>query len=193
MSSLQLYQAYKDGILIPWKKREPEAYKSASELLVADRGGFIFEPKLGIHDNVVEVDFASMYPTLMARRNISAETVLCECCPDSSNRVPELGYNICEKREGIVPKTLNIILRKRFAYKRMRNKAKDSKLWHVYNDRQNALKWILVTCFGYLGYRNTRFGKVDSHIAVCAFARDALLRTARIAEERGFENSSRNC
>lgn len=53
--------------------------------------------------------------------------------------------------------------------------------------RQAALKWILVTCFDYLGYRNARFGKVDAHIAVCAFARDALLKTARIAEERGFE------
>jgi len=47
--------------------------------------------------------------------------------------------------------------------------------------------WILVTCFGYLGYKNARFGKVDAHIAVCAFARDALLKTVRMAEERGFE------
>jgi len=49
------------------------------------------------------------------------------------------------------------------------------------------MKWILVTCFGYLGYRNARFGKVDAHIAVCAFARDTLLKAAHIAEENGFE------
>jgi DNA polymerase elongation subunit (family B) len=63
----------------------------------------------------------------------------------------------------------------------------DEKLRYAYNMRQAALKWILVTCFGYLGYRNARFGKVDAHIAVCAFARDALLKTARLAEEHGFE------
>jgi DNA polymerase elongation subunit (family B) len=187
MSSLQLYQATKDDILIPWKKREPEAFKSAWELLVADRGGFIFEPKLGIHDGVAEVDFSSMYPTLMAKRNISAETVLCKCCPDSRLRVPELGYNVCEKREGIVPRTLKMVLKKRDAYKRMRNEVADPKLKQVYDRRQGALKWILVTSFGYLGYRNARFGKVDAHIAVCAFARDALLKTVRMAEERGFE------
>ncbi len=187
MSSLQLYQATKDDILIPWKKREPEALKSAWELLVADRGGFIFEPKLGIHDGVAEVDFSSMYPTLMAKRNISAETVLCKCCPDSKVRVPELGYNVCEKREGIVPRTLKMILRKRATYKHLRGNAEDPKLRRVYDRRQSALKWILVTCFGYLGYRNARFGKVDAHIAVCAFARDALLKTVRMAEERGFE------
>jgi len=128
-----------------------------------------------------------MYPTLMANRNISAETVLCGCCPDSKLRVPELGYNVCEKREGIVPRTLRMILRKRATYKGLRNDAHDPRLRRVYNDRQNALKWILVTCFGYLGYKNARFGKVDAHIAVCAFAREALLKTVRIAEERGFE------
>ncbi|MFQ6077424.1 MAG: DNA polymerase domain-containing protein, partial [Candidatus Bathyarchaeia archaeon] len=187
MSSLQLYKATKDDILIPWKKREPEAFKSAWELLVADRGGFIFEPRVGIHDWVVEVDFSSMYPTLMANRNISAETVLCKCCPDSKLRVPELGYNVCEKREGIVPRTLKMILKKRATYKRLRDEAEDPELRQMYHRRQNALKWILVTCFGYLGYKNARFGKVDAHIAVCAFAREALLRTVRMAEERGFE------
>jgi len=187
MSSLQLYQATKDDILIPWKKREPEAFKSAWELLVADRGGFIFEPKLGIHDWIAEVDFSSMYPTLMAKRNISAETVLCKCCPDSTLRVPELGYNVCQKREGIVPRTLKMILKKRVTYKHLRNEAEDPKLRQIYNRRQKALKWILVTCFGYLGYKNARFGKVDAHIAVCAFAREALLKTVRMAEERGFE------
>jgi DNA polymerase elongation subunit (family B) len=63
----------------------------------------------------------------------------------------------------------------------------DKELRHTYNMRQAALKWILVTCFGYLGYRNARFGKVDAHIAVCAFARDGLLKTAAMAEQHGFE------
>jgi len=187
MSSLQLYQATKDDILIPWKKREPETFKSAWELLVADRGGFIFEPKMGIHDWVAEVDFSSMYPTLMAKRNISAETVLCKCCPDSKMKVPDLNYNVCEKREGIVPRTLRTILTKRSAYKRLKNGAEEPESRQVYDCRQKALKWILVTCFGYLGYKNARFGKVDAHIAVCAFAREALLKTVRMAEERGFE------
>ena len=187
MSSLQLYTAWKDDILIPWKKREPESFKSAWELFVADRGGFVFEPKLGFHTDVVEVDFTSMFPMLMLTRNISAETVLCKCCPNSELRVPELGYNICEKRRGIVPKTLDLLLAKRLKYKGLMREATDERERHVCNMRQAALKWILVTCFGYLGYRNARFGKVDAHIAVCAFARDALLKTAKMAEEHGFE------
>jgi DNA polymerase elongation subunit (family B) len=80
-----------------------------------------------------------------------------------------------------------MILKKRAIYKRLRNEAGNLEAQQVFNRRQNALKWILVTCFGYLGYKNARFGKVDAHIAVCAFAREALLRTVRIAEKRGFE------
>jgi len=169
MSSLQFYQAIKDGILIPRNKSIPEAFKTAYELLVGDRGGFVFEPKVGAHDFVGEVDFSSMYPILMANNNISAETVLCKCCPDSPRRIPELNYNICTKRDGIVPKTLRLVVDKRLYYKRLKMESDDAQLREVYDQRQAALKWILVTCFGYLGYRNAKFGTVDGHIGVCAF------------------------
>ena len=43
-----------------------------------------------------------------------------------------------------------------------------------------------MTCFGYLGYKNAKFGTVDGHIGVCAFGRDAFLRATRLAEGRGF-------
>jgi len=82
---------------------------------------------------------------------------------------------------------LDLLLRKRLEYKRLAKETDSSELRKVFDLRQSALKWILVTCFGYLGYRNAKFGKVDAHIAVCAFARDALLKTARLAEEHGFE------
>jgi DNA polymerase elongation subunit (family B) len=186
MSSLQFYQAIKNDVLIPRNKSIPEAFKSAYELLVADRGGFVYEPKVGIHDDVGEVDFSSMYPVLMMNNNISAETVLCKCCPDSRLRIPELGYHVCERREGIVPKALRVALSKRLLYKRLKAEAKDQRLKEVYDKRQAALKWILVTCFGYLGYKNAKFGTVDGHIGVCALGRDAFLRAARLAENRGF-------
>ncbi len=187
MTSIQMYQAIKDDILVPWEKSEPENFKSAQELITADRGGFYFEPKTGIHDDVGEIDFASMYPTLMMTKNISPETVNCECCPESSERVPELGYCICQRKKGIIPKTLKLLLKKRMDYKRLRDEAGDPETRKQYDHRQAALKWILVCSFGYLGFKNARFGKVDAHIAVCAYARDALLKTAHLAEQKGFE------
>jgi DNA polymerase elongation subunit (family B) len=186
MSSLQFYQATKDDVLIPRNKSIPEAFKSAYKLLIGDRGGIVYEPKVGIHDKVGEVDFTSMYPSLMANNNISAETVTCKCCPDSPRRIPQLNYNICEQRTGIVPKTLKLVINKRLQYKRLKTETSDPHLRQIYDRRQTALKWILVTCFGYLGYKNAKFGTVDGHIGVCAFGREAFLEAAHIAERRGF-------
>jgi DNA polymerase-2 len=186
MSSLQLSWAYQNNILIPSKKREPEDFKSAATLLLADRGGLIFNPPFGYHEEVAELDFVSMYPTIMVTHNVSPETVNCRCC--TNNKVPELGYSICEKREGIVPATLRAVVKKRAYYKAMKKKykGKDDVLFRKYDRRQNALKWMLVSCFGYLGYKNARFGKIEAHESVNAFSRDAILMAKEIAEEHGF-------
>lgn len=186
MSSLQLSWAYRNGILIPSKKREPEDFKSAATLLLADRGGLIFNPPLGYHESVAELDFVSMYPTIMVEHNVSPETVNCRCCRNSN--VPELGYTICEKREGIVPATLRAVVKKRAYYKAMKKKykGKDEILFRRYDHRQNALKWMLVSCFGYLGYKNARFGKIEAHESVNAFSRDAILTAKEVAESHGF-------
>ncbi len=186
MTSLQLYHAVKRDVLIPWNKNQPEELKNSGELVVADRGGFIYEPQIGIHDHVGELDFASLYPTLMTKMNLSGETVNCTCCPDSANRVPELEFNICERSAGIVPLSLKILLDKRARYKAAKKNAVDEESKTRYVQRQSALKWILVCSFGYLGFKNARFGKIDAHIATCAFSRKVLREAAALAETRGF-------
>ena len=187
MTSLQLYHAVKRDVLIPWNKNQPEELKNSGELVVADRGGFIYEPEIGIHDQVGELDFASLYPTIMTRMNLSGETVNCACCPGSTNRVPELGFNICERTEGIVPLSLKILLDKRARYKQAKKTALDKKSRNLYDQRQSALKWILVCSFGYLGFKNARFGKIDAHIATCAFSREVLGQAASLAGNHGFK------
>ena len=188
MSSLQFYNAVRNNILIPWKPTLAEHPKSLGDLLIADRGGLIFEPIMGAHEKVAELDFVSLYPTIMFKKNISAETVICNCCSHSKLRVPELlNYHICEKRRGIVPLSLEILLKKRAHYKDKRNSTTDPELKRIYDARQTALKWVLVTSFGYLGFNNAKFGRIDAHIAVCAFDRQILLQTVRIAESQGFK------
>jgi len=120
----------------------------------------------------------------MVRYNISPETVGCNCC--RNNVVPELGYNVCEKHVGIVPRALETILHKRATYKEMSKTHEDPDERMRGEHCQNALKWILVTCFGYLGYKNARFGKIEAHEAVTAYGREIILRAKEIAEARGF-------
>jgi DNA polymerase elongation subunit (family B) len=180
LSSLQCYHASRIDLLVPWKPTLVERFKDRNELLVADRGGLIFEPKMGVHEGVCELDFHALYPNIMFRKNISAETVRCLCCPDSKNRVPELGWNVCEKRKGIVPRAIEIIVEKRLHYKELKKDSKGTD-YDRYNARQAALKWLGVTTFGYLGFNNAKFGRIDAHIAVCAWDRKVLLDAARVA------------
>ncbi|MBD3229899.1 MAG: hypothetical protein GF329_17080 [Candidatus Lokiarchaeota archaeon] len=184
MTSMQFYEAMKNDILVPKRKvNTAEKFKSGLEIVKSDKGGFIFTPKVGFYEDVYELDFTSMYPTIMLTRNVSPETILCSC-KKTTHHVPELGYNICDKRMGLVPRVLKLILEKRIKYKKLGKKyGKKSK----YYARQAALKWILVTSFGYMGYRNARFGRIEAHESVTAFARKILLDTLQIAEKHGFK------
>ncbi len=197
LSSLYFYNAQKRDILIPWKPITSEIFKSFSDLLKADRGGFVFESKPGAYDRVAELDFVSLYPNIMLKRNVSSDTINCDCCgSEPDNKVPGLEhlYHRCKKRMGIVPLSLKTVLTRRLEYKNRKKNSlitcsagKNEHLKNLYDNRQTALKWILVTSFGYLGFSNSKFGRIDAHIAVCAFARDILLKTAKIAEKHGFE------
>jgi DNA polymerase elongation subunit (family B) len=187
LSGLQFYHAFRRDTLIPYKPVISEDIKSMENLLVADRGGLVFVPLPGVHERVCEFDFASLYPSIIRGRNISAETVNCSCCPNSENKLEELNMHICEKKAGIVPESLELPLTKRFDYKRLRNESDDPRLKQVYNERAGALKWVLVTSFGYLSYRNAKFMKIDAHIAVCSAARRTLLDAMHVAEGRGYQ------
>ncbi len=187
LTSLHLYNATKKNLLIPWKPLLNEHPKNMIQLFLADRGGLILEPQIGVHEKVAEFDFISLYPNIMLKRNISAETISCNCCFDNPKfRVPELNFHICNKK-GLIPESLKIVLEKRLRYKELKNKTSDPILKNIYDKRQSALKWILVTSFGYLGFSNAKFGRIDAHIAVCAFARDILSHTMHIAEDMGFD------
>ena len=190
ISAMEIATAYRHGVLIPWQKQEPEAWKSGLDLVRSDKGGMVYQPVMGLHEEAAEIDFVSMYPSIMARFNISPETVNCKCCPDHqgglSHRVPEIGYSICQKRRGLVPETVEPLIRKRVEYKKRICEMEDGPQREVYRRRQSAHKWLLVTCFGYLGYKNARFGRIEAHEAVTAYGRECLLGAKEIAESRGF-------
>ncbi|MDP6560292.1 MAG: DNA polymerase domain-containing protein, partial [Candidatus Binatia bacterium] len=184
ITSMQMERAHRENILIPWRKRKPENFKSAADLINSDKGGLVYQPVVGFHENVAEIDFASMYPALMVSYNISPETIGCTCC--SHNRIPEIHYTVCTRREGLVPKTLRPLLDKRAQYKRLQQAASTSEDTLKFQARQKALKWLLVVCFGYLGYKNARFGRIEAHEAVTALSREVLLQAKEIAEAEGF-------
>ncbi len=185
ITAMQMLTALRREVLIPYQKQQTERLKSALDLIHADRGGLVYRPIIGLHDDVAEIDFTSMYPSIMARFNISPESV--GLPTDNAVRVPELGLVIDQTRDGLVPATLRPLLAKRIAIKR--ELAGMNPLDCRYKQlkaRASALKWLLVVCFGYLGYKNARFGRIEGHEAVTAYGREMLLRAKEAAEDLGY-------
>lgn len=185
VTALQVNQALRDGVLVPWKRNLAEIWKTAEELLIADRGALVIEPKTGLHENAFEVDFASLFPNIMVKHNISPETVLCTCCPDSEKRVPFTHYNICQQHIGLIPRVLKPLIERRMTYKK--RIVEDPSRAEEYEMKQSILKWLLVTSFGYMGFNKARFGRIECHESITAYGRDILLRTMEIADSMGFE------
>lgn len=174
-TALQAERTPGGGILVPWHKQQVERTKTALDLLHSDQGGLIYQPLVGLHQNVAELDFVSMYPSIMVHCNISPEVSL----PTGLGPSPE--------PPGLIPLTLAPLLQKRVALKKQLKKlaAWDPRR-RAYKAYAAAHKWLLVTCFGYLGYKNARFGRIEAHEAVTACGREALLRAKEAAEDMGF-------
>ncbi|MDE1819364.1 MAG: hypothetical protein KGJ23_03470 [Euryarchaeota archaeon] len=185
-SAMELAVALSRGVHIPWKKNLPEQEKTAARLVAADRGGFILTPPVGLHARVDEFDFASLFPSIMVLHNLSMETLDCPCCPDSPHVAPGLGYRSCTLREGVVARTIRPLVDRRLHYKR-RKRATEGAERERYEALGKAWKWVLVTSFGYQGYRNARFGRIECHEAINAYAREVLLELTRIAREGGWQ------
>lgn len=170
ITALQMLTALRDQVLIPVAKAQAEAPRTLNDLIHHDRGGMVYQPLIGVHKHVAEIDFTSMYPSIMVHHNISPETL------GQSGAAP-----------GLIPRTLRPLLEKRTALKRWLRSLdhRDCRAPSL-QARQMALKWLLVVCFGYLGYKNARFGRVESHEAVTGISRELLLQAKEIAEELGF-------
>ncbi len=170
ITAMQMLTALRMEVMVPVQKQQVEETKTLAELIRADHGGLIYQPIIGLHHHVAQIDFSSMYPAIMVKHNISPETVGVENAP-----------------EGLVPKTLRPLVEKRLRLKKILSELnpRDCRV-EILKARAAALKWLLVVCFGYLGYKNARFGKIESHEAVTAMSRELMLQAKEVAEDMGF-------
>jgi len=189
LTAIQICEVHDRGVLVPWNSWRHEFYKPMGTLHDADRGGFIFAPEVGLHENVHELDFSSLYPNIICTRNVSPDVIRCDCHSDRKD-VPDLGYSICDDR-GYLVDVLQPIIDARDEIKAAIRREKDrddpdkDRLAEL-KGRSGALKWILVACFGYQGFSNAKFGRIECHEAINAFAREILLTAKQQLEAGGW-------
>jgi DNA polymerase I len=163
ISSYEVYEAVKRGIAVSFRKSDIEKVRKFADLHASDRGGMMFQPVAGIYENVDEIDFTSMYPSIIVKFNLSPETL----------------FHM--DREGFLATVLEPLTALRRETKK--KKATDQR----YAGIDSMLKWMLVTCFGYTGYKNAKFGRIEVHEAITRRSRDVLMQTKEIAESLGFQ------
>ncbi|MEK6902519.1 MAG: DNA polymerase domain-containing protein [archaeon] len=196
-----MYEAYQTGYVIPYKIGLYERIKPFTQLVENDRGPFTYEPTIGFHTNVIELDFASMYPSIMEHYNLSPEKYRCKCCPAplsmggaekrvhrnastpstetyALNPFYDTGYWFCQKEKGIVPRVCNDIIIRRQGYKKRTDAISKAKVAY--------LKWLLVVIFGYQACTHKKIGTIEIHETINAIARETMVETVHLAEQHGF-------
>lgn len=176
VSTMEESVAVRNNVLIPLYKDDHEVEKSVEELSLSDRGGIALQPDPGLYEDVYEIDFSSMYPSIIVRYNLSPETI----GRGEGFHVPDTPYTVKTERRGFLPDALESLLEKRLAYKSIREDDE------VYRMRDTALKWMLLTSFGYTGYKNAKFGKIEAHESITSIGRHVLSRAMKLAENHGF-------
>jgi DNA polymerase I len=169
IESRQCYEARRHGVLLR-NRGGFQPVMTLHELLHRDHGGLIFTPDVGLHANVAALDFESMFPNLIVRRNISYENI-------GGGR----------DREGFIVDFTRETLDRRLHFKHLRYELpRDSREWRWCEGRQLALKEILFCTYGYSGCWANRFGNMDTFLEINRVARDTLVESMGVARQEGY-------
>ena len=185
-TAMQMRQALRWGALVPHEKRQTEPFRPLMALNDSDGGGLVYHPIVGLHKDVAELDFFSMYPSIMAAWNISGETAgeAGECVLT----VPRSGMPVNQDVPGLVATILKPLLEKRRLAKALRKtlSADDPRQGQL-QGTIDGLKWLGYVSFGYQGHAHNLYGRILAHEAICAIGREMLVRAIEVAHDFGFD------
>jgi DNA polymerase I len=191
--SLLYYEHRRRNCLIP--KREELQRRSEgvmSDAVIKDkkyRGGLVVEPKEGIHFDVVVMDFASLYPSIIKVRNLSYETVRCSHEECKKNTIPQTNHWTCSKRNGLTSMIIGSLRDLRVNYYKSLSKKEtltdDQR--QQYTVVSQALKVILNASYGVMGAEIFPLYFLPVAEATTAIGRFTILETIKKCEEAGIE------
>jgi DNA polymerase I len=155
-----------------------ERYEMSSDL----KGGEVLEPKKGLLENILILDYKSLYPTIMMAHNLCYTTVVTEERPEGKTIRPPSGGEFVppDVFMGIVPSILENLLSQRTLTKKRMKKASDENEYRVLDATQLALKILLNSFYGYSGYARARLYSLTLANAVTSFGRTNILNTRDI-------------
>ncbi|MGA9842668.1 MAG: DNA polymerase domain-containing protein, partial [Nitrososphaeraceae archaeon] len=138
-------------------------------------------PQIGLHENVLALDYDSEYANLIVNHNLSYETV--GLSDEGRGRVVHHLPN-----KGLLPSIVERFLKRRVYFKRLlKELPKDSRESEWCEQRVNSLKNILVCLYGSTGSLWNRFGNVLAFEEINKLSRGVLIKTKDIVQRLGYE------
>ncbi len=188
--SMLINEHRRRNALVPRKEEvEGKGQEAVSKAIIKGKkyqGGFVIEPLPGVHFNVVVLDFASLYPSIIKVFNLSYETVKCphEECRD--NVLPNTVYWVCKKNRGMTSLLIGALRDIRVNYfKRLSKQAKTKEEKEFYNVISQALKVVLNASYGVMGFENFPFYCLPVAESTTALGRYAIQQTIEKAKALG--------
>ena len=159
-------------------------------------GAIVLQPKDQTYNNVVVLDYASLYPNIIVTYNISPETLIEE--HENADKYVDLtdmyreekkdnSVKFSLEKEGIFPRMINFLLDERLKYKKMAKEAKDGSVEKIkYDIKQLNYKILLNSMYGVIG--TSRFPLHDKRCssAITTASRNALRYLNRKLHKKEF-------
>jgi DNA polymerase I len=162
-----------------------ERYEENEDL----KGGAVLSPEKGLMQDVIILDYKSLYPTIMMAHNLCYSTVLAgpaeSAAKDHIITAPSGGKFVSpDVSPGIMPAVLRELLEERTRTKKLMRKASEEERRFL-DAKQYAMKILLNSFYGYSGYARARLYSLALANAVTSFGRENILRTKKIIDEIG--------
>ena len=178
-------QAYFDEDIVPNKQGANFANRAAAE---DNEGGYVREPEKGLHENVVQFDFRSLYPSIIISKNISPDVMVLGDVEneDDYNISPEHGLKFKKEPQGFIPSVIDKILQERFRIKREMKASDDETQKKALDVQQQAIKRLANTMYGIYGFPRFRWYSFECAKAITSWGRQYIKSSIKMAEEFGF-------
>jgi DNA polymerase elongation subunit (family B) len=162
-------------------------------------GGYVFEPIKGLHEDVICIDFASLYPNIMRGNNLCYSTFLpeskwhtvkkedCTCIKfieDKSKKKREYRFVKKHIRVGVLPNLIKKLLDGRYKVKKLMGAETDPLVKSALNKKQLAIKVCANSIYGLTGTKQET-GKLPLKAlssSVTALGREYIKMAAKYVE-----------
>jgi len=163
----------------------PSSYEVDLRKTESAGGGFVKDPIIGKHEDIYVFDFQSLYPSIIVTRNISLETVKCNCCEE--NKVPDKDIWFCKHKKGFLSSLVASLLERRRVVKNLlKSNDLDQRTRIILKSRSNILKMLSSTIHGYLNFAYARWYSFECADGITACARSLIKKVMVIALSYGL-------